>query len=277
MWAKFDDSYTENRKVRSVSAIAQHLHMVSIIHCAKGETDGFFAKYDLPLVASKARIKSPGSPMKELLDAVLMHDHGDRYEVHDFLDYNPSHAELEAKRQSGATRISNWRRNGRRNKGSNGVTPTVATSVANGVQNESPDPLLSLGTQDHISNPDPERACSNEDATPTPAAIEWFNVFKARWRVSRKGKFYGRGEGDMKALGNLAGMLASVPPEQRIAEWSDRERMIDEFLASTDPKTVSSGFSFSFFVTAFRGLAIPPEQRPKPTANGKPAPMQARY
>ena len=59
MWAKLDDDYLDNRKVRSVSALAQHLHVASILHCSKGETDGFYPKYDLALVAARARIESP--------------------------------------------------------------------------------------------------------------------------------------------------------------------------------------------------------------------------
>jgi len=153
MWAKFDDDYFENRKVRSVSALAQHLHTAAILHCAKGETDGFFAKYDLALVAARARIEAPDGPVKELVDARLLHDLGDRFEVHDFLDYNPSHAELEEKRASGATRLRNWRGNKRRNVGSN--------TTGNAVTNRSPDPgSLLVGDQDLLRDPDP--ACNTE-------------------------------------------------------------------------------------------------------------------
>jgi hypothetical protein len=254
MWAKFDDDYLDNKKVRSVSALAQHLHMASILHCSKGETDGFYPKYDLALVAARARIDAPAEPLKELLDARLMHDRGDRLEVHDFLDYNPSHAELEEKRASGAKRLKNWRSNGkgnaRQNSGGNGVSPAVS--------NGSPDPgspsLRDLGIEE--GDPGGNAGCNSvSPSPPVKTAYDWLTYFQTRyWEL--KGRQYGKGASDAKAMGAFGDLLDSMPAEQRASDWLAKERIVEEFLARDEKRTVAAGWSFSFFVQDFRGLAL---------------------
>lgn len=274
MWAKFDDDYLENRKVRTVSAMAQHLHMAAILHCSKGETDGFFPKYDLALVSARARIEMTSNAMQELLDAKLMHDHGDRYEVHDFLDYNPSHAELEAKRASGAKRLKNWRSNvkgnARRNSSSNGVT-TVVT-------NERPDPgSLSLRDLDPEGrDPGGNAGCNGVTGPSCKTSYDWLSYFRVRyWEI--RGRQYGQGTSDAKALGNFGDLLNSLPTDQRAEDWLARDRIVSEFLGKSDARTVSAGWSFSFFVQDFRGLAMPPEKRPNPEVRQSFQPPRAQY
>jgi hypothetical protein len=92
-------------------------------------------------------------------------------------------------------------------------------------------------------------------------------------------KMYGQGSSDSKALGNFSTLLASLPVEQRASDWLARERIVGEFLARTDPKTVQDGWPFCFFTNVFRGLALPPDKRPKAEARppiqrpGQPAPF----
>ena len=112
-------------------------------------------------------------------------------------------------------------------------------------------------------------------------AYDWLSFFQAQYWAIRK-RQYGQGTADMKALANFGDLLASLPPEQRAADWLARERIVTEFLNRTDPRTVAAGWPFCFFATDFRGLAVPPSERPKPDlrggtdANGRPR-MQARY
>lgn len=148
-----------------------------------------------------------------------------------------------------------------------GNLPVTTQSGTNQSDLLSPD----LGTSDPtiLSNPDQ----SNPRAK---SAHDWLSSFSAKYWPA-KGRPYGQGESDSKACARLAEYLETLPADQRAADWEARERMIAEFFASTDRATVGAGWPFAFFVSAFRGLAIPPEQRPKVTPAGKPAPMQARY
>lgn len=144
MWAKFDDSYFENRKIRRVPGPARFLHMAAIVHCSQLESDGFFLKSDLSLIAAKAGVDTADAMVAKLIEENLLHDRGESYEVHDFLDYNPSHSELEAKRKSGAKRLRNWRSNGKRNTVGNATSNAVTPLISNGVCTGCPDPDLSL-------------------------------------------------------------------------------------------------------------------------------------
>jgi hypothetical protein len=113
---------------------------------------------------------------------------------------------------------------------------------------------------------------------PTKDASDWLSYFQSKYFVAH-GRHYGQGESDSKATGKLSDLLDSLPKDQRTEDWNARERMLTEFLCRTDQRTVATGWSFSFFVQDFRGLAIPPDKRP-PEADrftGKPKKMQARY
>jgi hypothetical protein len=135
-------------------------------------------------------------------------------------------------------------------------------------------PLSSLSASDPDQTHDP-----SSTTTVTKGATDWLSYFTSKYFVAH-GRQYGQGEGDSKATGKLHDLLESLPDEQRAADWAVRERMVTEFLCRTDPRTVGTGWSFSFFVQDFRGLAIPPEKRPKPEPrpNGYDRPMrQAIY
>ena len=95
------------------------------------------------------------------------------------------------------------------------------------------------------------------------SAHDWLAYFKAKyWEI--RGRQYGQGTADAKALGNFGDLLASLPVDQRAADWLARERIVAEFLNRSDARTVSAGWPFCFFATDFRGLALPPDKRPKP-------------
>jgi len=111
------------------------------------------------------------------------------------------------------------------------------------------------------------------------SAHDWLEFFKVRWREKHQGRHYGKGIADAKALGNFGDLLASLPTDQRASDWESRERIVAEFLARTDTRTVGAGWPFCFFATDFRGLAMPPDKRPEqPRPMGHVQPMrQAVY
>ena len=169
--------------------------------------------------------------------------------------------------------MRNRRRNVNDNRPRNRVDNIAKTLLL------SPDPDLSTSGSSVLSASDPDPARS---IGPTSkSAYDWLAYFQTQYWIIRK-RQYGQGTADMTAMGNFGDLLASLPPEQRAADWLARERIIAEFLNRTDPRTVTAGWPFAFFATDFRGLAVPPSERPKPDlrggtdANGRPR-MQARY
>lgn len=159
--------------------------------------------------------------------------------------------------------------------------PPASVLVTPDQTRTSPDPDL---TQESLSARDPSAGCTEHVAQEKklPSAHDWLTVFSAKyWPI--RARPYGVGESDAKACGRFGEYLDSLPDSQRAEDWEARDRIIMEFLTTRDKATVSAGWPFSFFVTAFRGLAIPHELRPKPDQprpgarkDGKPG-MQARY
>lgn len=105
-WARFDDLYDDNRKVKKAwraNPRAVGLHAMAITYCARHETDGIvdaeWLEEKLPAVRERdmvlAALVSVG--LFEPLD-------GGAHLVHDYLVYNPEHADLVAKRERDSAR-----------------------------------------------------------------------------------------------------------------------------------------------------------------------------
>lgn len=100
-WARFDDRFHGNPKVLGVwhtCPEAIGLYVMSVTYCSQQETDGEVPDWFIQtLVASKAqRSKLTGA----LENAGLFSPTPAGFEINDYLDFNPSKAQLEAKRQA---------------------------------------------------------------------------------------------------------------------------------------------------------------------------------
>jgi hypothetical protein len=110
-WAKIDDALDENGKIVPISDAAFRAYITSICYSARNESDGFILAKKAKEFAGRPRIiqeltecrkaspnKTP-SPLWEPVDGGFL--------VHDFLEYNPSHAEQEEKRTKDSARKRN--------------------------------------------------------------------------------------------------------------------------------------------------------------------------
>ncbi|MET8113744.1 hypothetical protein [Streptomyces prasinus] len=128
-WVKLEDRFPSHRKVALLSDRAFRLHVSAICWCAENLTDGRIADRELPLVAHIRGIKATA---KQLEDAGLWDRVEGGWEIHDYLDYNPSREQVTAERKKNAERQERFRQrkngkptpptDGDRNGGSNGVT-----------------------------------------------------------------------------------------------------------------------------------------------------------
>ena len=111
-WAKLDDRFHANPKVSRVwhtcpSAVG--LYVMSITHCSQHETDGKIDEYFViglvPDQMARAVI------VDTLVDAGLWTIvEAGSYEIPDFLDFNPSHAEQEKRRKTDRARQAKGRK-----------------------------------------------------------------------------------------------------------------------------------------------------------------------
>lgn len=131
-WAKLDDAFPDHPKVIGLSADAFRLHVTAICYAARFETDGAIPAGGLP------RIGGTTASVDELVDAGLWDRTPRGWQIHDYLQYNPSRAERQTMRQQAADRQERWR-NGRTNGVSNGVTN--GTPLPDPLPLPDPDPL----------------------------------------------------------------------------------------------------------------------------------------
>lgn len=100
-WAKLDDRFHENRKIRRVwrrQPVAIGLHVMAITYCAGHLTDGHvdvdFVEDRLPVARQRERA------VQALVDAELWHEVDGGWQIHDFTSFNQTRADAEARRQA---------------------------------------------------------------------------------------------------------------------------------------------------------------------------------
>lgn len=137
-WLKTDDKFPEHRKIRRLSDGAYRLHHTALAFSAKDETDGRIATDDIDEMQHGRRL---AKHIPSLVDAGLWRSVKGGWMLHDFLDYNPSHEQLEAERAHNRERQARARARRRA-----GAPWDEGHAVTNGVTNgavtrESQDPV----------------------------------------------------------------------------------------------------------------------------------------
>lgn len=126
-WVRLDDAFFRHPKVANLSKDAKLLFMAGLTYCAGALTDGFVSTAGLRIVAAEAGVKATSS--RELVDAGLWHKRGDGFDIHDYLEYQPS-AESERKRRAETKeRVRNLRQRRRGGASGNAVTPPPGNAV----------------------------------------------------------------------------------------------------------------------------------------------------
>jgi hypothetical protein len=105
-WSRFDDLYDDNRKVKKawrLQPAAVGLHAMAITYSSRHETDGYvdldWLEEKLPNARNRERV------LRALVETGLLEAVDDgRFQVHDYLDYNPSSAQLQDRRRKDAER-----------------------------------------------------------------------------------------------------------------------------------------------------------------------------
>lgn len=109
--AQLDDHFGDHMKIAGLSDAAFRLHVCGILYCSRGLTDGLIPADDVPRLVR--RFRRPA--LAELLERNIWTSVMDgAYVIHDYLDWNPSRAEVERRRAAAAKRKAEWQaRNGK--------------------------------------------------------------------------------------------------------------------------------------------------------------------
>ena len=155
-WAKLDDRFHSNPKVARVwhtcpGAIG--LYVMSITHCSQHETDGRIDEYFI------VGLVPDNTARRVIVDALL--DAGlwitieaGAYQIPDYLDFNPSHAEQEKRRKADRARQAKGRKSQAQTKDS---VRKVSERSPSGVRAESERGKPNLSERPDPTRPDPTR------------------------------------------------------------------------------------------------------------------------
>jgi hypothetical protein len=99
-WARIDDNFADHPKVAALSDAAFRAHIVAICYSTRYLTDGVIP----PSQAPPARIA------KELVAGRVWETWHGGYRIHDWLDWNLSAADVQARRKTQRERMRRWRR-----------------------------------------------------------------------------------------------------------------------------------------------------------------------
>lgn len=108
-WIRFDDKRAMHRKFRRQGFAVRGLDEAAICHCGHDETDGFVSDEALEDLAHHHGVALKGTV--KLAETLVSMDRWSRVEggwwIKDYLDFNPSHADLEAARKRDRERKRN--------------------------------------------------------------------------------------------------------------------------------------------------------------------------
>lgn len=167
-WAKFDDKFDQHRKTRRLwrtAPAAVGLLTMAITYSAAHETDGLIDRDWF-----EERCTLGGLDEKEMIGALvevgfLEEVDGDSLQVHDYLDYQPSHEKEQQRRAAEADRKARGRaaqKKGRRAAGPGGHDdPSGGSPAGRGPDGERTPPDV----QPESSGPDPTRPDPSRAAT----------------------------------------------------------------------------------------------------------------
>lgn len=151
-WVRLDDQYPDHPKVRALGPLGLALQTAAICYCGRYLTDGFLsftsaagiiASIMAPFTLQNGSVWTPGITSGasgkdaqeidwavEMVKAGLWEPRKRGYYVHDYLDFNPSRAEVLRARALAAARVDAYRaRNAERNDGGNATGNAVSASL----------------------------------------------------------------------------------------------------------------------------------------------------
>lgn len=107
-WTKLDDKFVRHPKVATLSDGAFRLHVSGLCYCSEFETDGKLSSRALQLLTPSGQIESL---VQELVAARLWEPNATGWEIHDYLVWNPSKADLDERRRRSQERMRGVRAN----------------------------------------------------------------------------------------------------------------------------------------------------------------------
>lgn len=252
-WVKLDDQFSHHPKIMQAGPLAGWLHVCALCYCASYLTDGFVPNGVTNVLADYANIGvttagndmvafghdvAPSELVDTLVDVGLWEIVTNGYLIHDYLDYNPSKADVLAERAKNAERQGRYQAKHSRN----GVNNGVSNGVKNASVTDAPYPYPS---------PSPKEEEGGEGA-PTSAA----------WQAFTKARGVNLSASDSEYVAELVTMYGDTATAQAIVYCDKNKR--DNFLRMNYIQTVLT----SWQAEGTLELHTPEYEAQKPARNG---------
>jgi hypothetical protein len=194
-WVKLDDHFPEHPKVAELgdeAPLCGWLYVCGLAWCNRHLTDGRIPKAMVPRLATFRGLQVSEMSIyteelaRKLVDAGLWEDAGDAYQVHDYLEYQPS-KKASGKLSQARSKVgkqgarARWQADSKHDGKRHGKP--VANTMANGMAKTCPDPDPDPEEQEHA-----RRSADADAALPAPDAAPPgppFDAFKAAWPPGR--------------------------------------------------------------------------------------------
>ena len=155
-WTKLADNFGDHQKVERISNDALALYIVGLVDCNRRLTDGVISRTRLRVLQAMRSVGDDA--VNELMDVELWHQNGDGdFEVHNFLEYNPTAREEKKRLAANRQRMKQARRAKAR-------APERATEPAAHVRSTRTRP-----GPDPVPDPDPPHHAGKASGTETPS------------------------------------------------------------------------------------------------------------
>lgn len=114
-WVSIDDQFHDHPKAEQVGPLGRDLFVAGLEYANRNLTDGFIPKATAGRLVSFFEIPgigvtvNPYDVVQLLLDAGMWHEVEGGFQIHDYLDFQPSSAEVERRREQKRERQQRWR------------------------------------------------------------------------------------------------------------------------------------------------------------------------
>lgn len=211
-WVKIDDQFTDHPKIVEAGPLAAWLYVCSLTYASRYLTDGFIPD---PQVRRLADLKNVATLVQKLVDTGLWDRVANGYNVHDYLDYNPTAERVKAEREAAKERMKNKR-------SSPELLPNIAGSSPSPTRTPSHTPVVGTEDSESTTTKSIPKQTSARRSVQSAEAIDNFNVFaEALWENYPRDK-------DGTRPGRKAKFLAALKKVD-VSEWDDLEAGLEKY------------------------------------------------
>ena len=256
-WVRLDDSFADHPKIAEAGPLAAWLHTKALIYCGRHLTDGRIPKavvvslvdWTSVLMGNGVTNAHPDNLTlaAALVSVGLWHEDGAAFQIHDYLQYQPSRAEVLAEREKTKARVQRFR-----------ARNVVTSTVTNGVSNADGNAVVTLPPS--RSHPDQKKQKKEKPATVAPAdsqlsmeAKTLCEEYRAAWVASRRpedGKPPNVSQGDWYQVRVLVKRFGVEEVRQ----------LVQRYLDDPEPFLVRNGHALRYLgakVDAYRARNVP--------------------